>query len=254
MKSTLPNKVAITGLSLLTLGCVFAFAQAPNVPQHTSTTPSNADFCLSIDTYFDRVNQSANSLYNMNQFAKYAPTTKSSILIGNIDAKRVEITALRKLISNELSRRATSSSDKQALALFATSIDEASQRKDARIATIIDKLENDKRDMMNKRTQQIAKATSTLNQNITKAKATARRNCEERSQGVDAKAIFKRSVDQATANFSSSLKSIEYSPQTTNSIKDPYKKEIDAVMKSYKDEIDQAKNTLKKSFTTIKSI
>lgn len=248
--------LSLSSIAFTFTGSLFVLAQTSTSPRSNTqkTTLFTSDFCSSLDSSLKKIDSRNLSVQQMSLFEKSLSANKQPLLIGNIDAKRVEISALRKIIVDELGKRATSTEDKQAINLFSSRIEEAVKKKDESVNELFLQAADVSQTSNRKRQVAIAEATSTFATRIEEAKNSARSNCRQGTPSGEVKLSFRKAVDSAQTELNSSLQTISNSSEKNLLTKDAYRSKIESIMSDYRLEINNAKATLKKNFKNLKSV
>jgi hypothetical protein len=224
------------------------FAQSPEPTLFSaSSTPS---FCSSLDSTFAYIDKNKALTLSKNPSLQKITTKKPVILIGNVDAKRVEITALRRSISTELQKRASKPEDKVALDTFLKKIEFASLTKDTAINEIINQANELSNESLTVTKAQIAKATSTFEKSLRSAKIDAQNDCQNGKNDEATRQSFKKNIEEANKTLRETLTLLETKQNKISTSKNDLRKQVEQIMQDYRTTVESAKTELRTSLAT----
>lgn len=175
------------------------------------------------------------------------PIASSSVLIGNIAAKRTEVETAKVVLLNELQNRVKTAEQQKTLEKFALTARDATIKKNAELDRLLTNNQANIASTLALRDIEIAKATSTLKTAIDAAKAKAQADCEA---GVAPKVIrstLRSTVEKALESFRVSVSSIQKNRTISDTSLSAKKAEVKRIMQTYEKELSQAQKELKSS-------
>lgn len=225
-------KKTITSIAILSL-------LSPSFSLYAQTTsPKDASFCSSIDQHLSKI-----AIKKVSQEKSQPQKTKPNTLVGNIDAKKVEVTALRKTISQELGKRATTSDQKYILENFIKNVEEANAKKDLAIKNLLASSTLTTEDK-NTKASLFKKANETLEASLQKAKDTAKTSCANGTDDATVKKTLKNDIEEARKAYEKEIASLKNNQEEQKN-KELLKKQVDTVLSDYRKTVEEAKVTLK---------
>lgn len=222
-------------------------SQAVSATTTSNTPPTRGTFCSNLDKTFATLDKTLTLRLEKQIQPPSTALSKPAALVGNVDAKRVEITAIRRSISNELARRATTAEHKKAMEDFLSSIEASAAKKDKEISVILAQSQTQSEQLLAQSLVTLAKASSSYALSIQEAKVQARNDCASGTPDDQAKISFKKSVYDASKTLEQSLKSARKTENLISTSKAELKKEVEVVMKNYRKSVEQAKEDFKLS-------
>ncbi len=167
---------------------------------------------------------------------------------AQVDTLRNENEIKRKTQFDELTKRATTSEQKAAVAQFIVTINKALADKKTATDAVISTHRKEVDQEMNTRKIDTAKALVTLKTTIEAAKSKANADCTNGVPGTTVKKNLKDSIQEAQSVFQKTVKPLAQYVSTTKN--NTQKKELQTIERAFKKSVEQSKKELKASFNT----
>ena len=211
-----------------------------------SSTKKDFGFCSQIDKIVIQVDGKSTAAEEKRVENLTSREEKRKNIRSEVDIHREENDSKRKAQLEELSRRATTEEQKEAVLAFTTALEKALITKKTATDALIEahREEIDKKSAARKIT--IEQAVVTLKADIETAKKKAVSDCATGVQGDDVRVNLKNAIQKAQATFKTTVQPLQKNNDTSK--QDMKKQELRTIEETFRKSVEVAKNNLKAAF------
>ena len=219
----------------------------------TGTRPlalqAKQNFCTEIDKVLTSIDTKAIKIEDKREVALNTRDAKRTSVRTEVDVRRDENESKRKAQLDELTRRATTEAQKQAIATFAAAMTSALLTKDVAIDAILLAHRTEVDTITTARKADISKAITALKTEIDAAKTKAKADCANQVAGDTVRSTLRTSIEKAQETFRTTVKSIEKVKDVSKESRDAKKEAVRMAEEAFKVTIKKAKDDLKLALT-----